>query len=612
MASVLSLAMPSDKEIADVQNVISELTADDFEAQKSGSMTKAQLADKLLSYIESSETEAARFVLIQKAFQQCMEGFEYAKAVNVYSRLKQCVKKVPGGVFADWSMPYITSAAKKGRADGLVMLIKSALSEGNVIAASEISQKVRNHRRYLTKSQSWDELNAIMQRVARYDQLQKNRRMLAKSVKKNPDDAKLRSQYGFCLAALGEWPSAIEEFSKSAGKLAEVAAWEKSYPDGGASWTKLSVGEFWWDTAETAKQLEVASACRMHAASWFQSAIDEGELTGLKKVLAEKRIAEAGESGQTVIAGGAKKSVSCDKAIVLPLGKGVQIELMPCPAGEFVMGYDVTQYHTAQSRWRAIHLPHKVKISRPFWISKYPVTREQWNKLMPEIEMTDVEKALGGLKAPVSRVSPDMVYDFCLKLHKKFRRRFPSGYALRLPTEAEWEFAYRANSTPEDLYGKPVFTSKEEGFKIGFRGVVKLGIIRKELPTADIAKMDEYSLPGCTVGMKEPNPWGIFDMCGNVHEMTYDRIPYDRPDGKKQSHALWDDCPLQYKDATDPLFWTENKRYCLIVRLNSHWAVGWGGEKIAHRGIGDYPATGFRVVIAPDLLKERGLKPGER
>ena len=74
MASVLSLAMPSDKEIADVQNVISELTADDFEAQKSGSMTKAQLADKLLSYIESSETEAARFVLIQKAFQQCRGG----------------------------------------------------------------------------------------------------------------------------------------------------------------------------------------------------------------------------------------------------------------------------------------------------------------------------------------------------------------------------------------------------------------------------------------------------------------------------------------------------------------------------------------------------------
>jgi formylglycine-generating enzyme required for sulfatase activity len=412
---------------------------------------------------------------------------------------------------------------------------------------------------------------------------------------------------------LGEWPSAIEEFSKSAGKLAEVAAWEKSYPDGGASWTKLSVGEFWWDTAETAKQLEVASACRMHAASWFQTAIDEGELTGLKKILAEKRIAEAGESGQTVIAGGAKKSVSCDKAIILPLGKGVQIELMPCPAGEFVMGYDVTQYHTAQSRWRAIHLPHKVKISRPFWISKYPVTREQWNKLMPEIEMTDVEKALGGLKAPVSRVSPDMVYDFCLKLHKKFRRRFPSGYALRLPTEAEWEFAYRANSTPEDLYGKPVFTSKEEGFKIGFRGVVKLGIIRKELPTADIAKMEEYSVPGCTVGMKEPNPWGIFDMCGNVHEMTYDRIPYDRPDGKKQSHALWDDCPLQYKDATDPLFWTENKRYCLIVRCNLHWSAGWGVIKIAHRGIGDDDsATGFRVVIAPDLLKERGLKPGER
>jgi formylglycine-generating enzyme required for sulfatase activity len=141
---------------------------------------------------------------------------------------------------------------------------------------------------------------------------------------------------------------------------------------------------------------------------------------------------------------------------------------------------------------------------------------------MPEIEMTDVEKALGGLKAPVSRVSPDMVYDFCLKLHKKFRRRFPSGYALRLPTEAEWEFAYRANSTPEDLYGKPVFTSKEEGFKIGFRGVAKLGIIRKELPTADIAKMDEYLVPGCTVGMKEPNPWGIYDMCGNICEWTLD------------------------------------------------------------------------------------------
>jgi formylglycine-generating enzyme required for sulfatase activity len=158
------------------------------------------------------------------------------------------------------------------------------------------------------------------------------------------------------------------------------------------------------------------------------------------------------------------------------------IELVLIPAGSFTIGTpdDEPGRNSDESP------VHKVTISKPFYIGKYEVMQAQYIALM-----SNNPSKFKGDNLPVDNINWPEAVKFCKKLSER------TGHKYRLPTEAEWEYACRANTTTTFYWGNDMDDS--------------------------YAWYRENS-EGTThpVGMKKPNPWGLYDLCGNIEEWYSD------------------------------------------------------------------------------------------
>lgn len=165
------------------------------------------------------------------------------------------------------------------------------------------------------------------------------------------------------------------------------------------------------------------------------------------------------------------------------------LEMIWVEAGSFVMGSSTEE----ADRNKAEGPQTRVKLSKGFWLGKTEVTQAQWAAVMGDNPSHFKE---AGTNAPVEHVSWIDAMDFCKKVNERERLagRLPEGFEFTLPTEAQWEYAYRAGTTaeyPADANAMAWHANNAEG---------------KTHP----------------VGERKPNPWGFFDMAGNVMEWTYD------------------------------------------------------------------------------------------
>ena len=281
------------------------------------------------------------------------------------------------------------------------------------------------------------------------------------------------------------------------------------------------------------------------------------------------------------------------------------MELVPCPAGSFTMGYE---------GGRDSYRPRPVRISRPFWAGRYPVTREQWNVFMPPQETNELEAALGGDRGAVGGVDRAAATRFCGILTERFGHLLPRGYVFRLPTLAEYEYLTRANTVdPKDPYSSP--TSPQAGgarhseIAVGTDGKEEL-LRRCGLTLGELERTNGGThIPTVCVGLRRPNRWGIYDCLGNADMWVLDRFP--RRVIERERWCLKELEGLPYPDpAVDPLAWEEDvdsAGMLLMIRQAQTW--GQMIRLIISPSV-DGRILGLRVVAAPDLVKELRARKG--
>ncbi len=216
------------------------------------------------------------------------------------------------------------------------------------------------------------------------------------------------------------------------------------------------------------------------------------------------------------------------------LGDGVSLRLVRIPPGEFLMGDDA-----AEPDERPVT---RVVIARPFWISAFEITNQQYRLFDAEhfsgyfmkrsLSVDGPGVDLNQPQQPVLRVSWQQAMAFCRWASAR------TGLRLTLPTEAQWEYACRAGTDRAFHFGplEADFTrhANMADLSIG-RYYTTTGGIPVLLPIPHDGRRNDGNLATAPVGSYAPNAWGVFDMHGNAAEWTlstYRPYPYRDDDGR--------------------------------------------------------------------------------
>lgn len=232
-------------------------------------------------------------------------------------------------------------------------------------------------------------------------------------------------------------------------------------------------------------------------------------------------------------------------------GTNVKFEMVPIPGGTFTMGSP-----PGEPKRSSDEAPqHKVTI-RPLWMEKTETTWDEYDIFAfaqdlpknqrvqaatpgsmkgadavtrPTPPYTDPTFGFGHERHPVINITHHAAMEYCRWLSSK------TGKIYRLPTEAEWEYAARAGSQTAYFFGDDP---------------KQLGEYAWYLDNSD-ARPHE-------VGKKKPNPWGLYDILGNVAEWGLDHYEKDYYKNFKP------DVPV-----LSPVLMPNEKEYPYVVRGGS-------------------------------------------
>ena len=198
----------------------------------------------------------------------------------------------------------------------------------------------------------------------------------------------------------------------------------------------------------------------------------------------------------------------------------VEVAFRWAPPGSFVMGSPVSE----AGRWED-ETQHEVVLTRGFWLAETPTTQLLWKTATGENpsffsdendDWGDDDKRPTWNECqffPVEEVSDEECAEFAERLNAL---AIPGAGTFRLPTEAEWEYACRAGTQTAYFWGDAL-----NGDMANCNGTEPCGTPEEGRNLCFPSRVGSYP----------PNPWGLYDMHGNVWEWTADWFD-DYPEGQ--------------------------------------------------------------------------------
>jgi len=230
------------------------------------------------------------------------------------------------------------------------------------------------------------------------------------------------------------------------------------------------------------------------------SPLTEDETEDLLPAMVATPIAKPAPDQPTYPLWNGKESVAdyAKRAGIKDVRASLPVKMVLIPAGKFVMGSPETENGRTRNE-----VQHEVTISKPFYIGVYDVTVDQYTLFEKDIgQLHDAPNFKQTGEDPVVNVSWNDAQKFCRWLSKK------AGKTIRLPTEAQWEYACRAGTITAYNTGDGEAKFTDAGWYS--------------------RNSDNRTHP---VGQKKPNAWGLYDMHGNVWQWCSDYYNEEYPDG---------------------------------------------------------------------------------
>ena len=241
----------------------------------------------------------------------------------------------------------------------------------------------------------------------------------------------------------------------------------------------------------------------------------------------------------------------------LNLGKVVRLKLAFIPAGTFLMGSPGNEDGSSDDEGPQ----HEVTLTRPLYMGIHQVTQEEYEAVTGKLP----SHFFGGKTNPVECVSWDEGVAFCHKVSQN------TGKAVRLPSEAEWEYACRAGTGTPFHFGVTIST-----YQANYSGEYVYASGRK----------GKYRKKTTPVGSFPPNAWGLYDMHGNVWEWCEDPW-HDDYAGAPTDGSAWEgnDVACVLRGGS----WCRPPRFCRSA------------SRLMHGPVDRDRDFGFRIVVDLNL-----------
>jgi hypothetical protein len=241
-----------------------------------------------------------------------------------------------------------------------------------------------------------------------------------------------------------------------------------------------------------------------------------------------------------------EQMVAADKPFIMPdrppmilkISDKLTLKCVYIPPGKFLMGTPVYMWPYFQEEY-----PHKVTLTKPFYMAEIPITQEMYEAVLGTNPSTVKEAHL-----PVQNPPFADIHKFCRILSER------NGVKVRLPSDAEWEYAARVGTS-------------NPGFAEKYKNQNSTG-------------PDGFKAP-LPVKSKQPNAWGLYDMASCWWEISDDKGMYN---------VRHDEVDPHYPPSADNPKTQRSGRG--IVKDN--WSLG-THEFITEKA--DYAGQKFRVVV---------------